>query len=66
MLALGYVGVTHSWAGARLIIVVGGRPVVATIAQTPFFDPEGIRLRATGSRRVDADINVPTTGRRRR
>lgn len=66
MLALGYVGVTHSWVGARLIIVVGGRPVVATVAQTPFFDPEGIRLRATGPRRVDADINAPTTGRRRR
>lgn len=66
MLALGYVGVTHSWVGARLIIVVGGRPVVATVAQTPFFDPEGIRLRATGPRRVDGDVNVPTTGRRRR
>jgi aminomethyltransferase len=54
MLALGYVGVSHSWIGARLIIIVGGRPVSATVAATPFFDPEGIRLRATGPRTVDA------------
>ena len=53
MLALGYVSTTHSWTGSRLIIIVGGRPVVATIANTPFFDPEGIRLRATGPRRVE-------------
>lgn len=52
-LALGYVAASHSWVGARLIILVGGRPVVATVAETPFFDPQGIRLRATGPRRVD-------------
>lgn len=51
-LALGYVAASHSWVGARLIILVGGRPVVATVAETPFFDPQGIRLRATGPRRV--------------
>ncbi len=62
MLALGYVGVSHSWVGARLIIIVGGRPVVATVAPTPFFDPQGIRLRATGPRRVDSE----PAGRRRR
>ncbi len=55
MLALGYVGVTHSWVGARLIIIVSGRPVVATVAPTPFFDPQGIRLRATGPRRVESE-----------
>ena len=52
-LALGYVAASHSWIGARLIIVVGGRPVVATVSETPFFDPQGIRLRATGPRRMD-------------
>ena len=52
-LALGYVATSHSWVGARLIILVGGRPVMATVAETPFFDPQGIRLRATGPRRVD-------------
>jgi len=62
MLALGYVGVTHSWVGARLIILVGGRPVVATVAPTPFFDPQGIRLRASGPRRVESET---TSGRRR-
>jgi aminomethyltransferase len=52
-LALGYVATSHSWVGARLIVLAGGRPVVATVAETPFFDPQGIRLRATGPRRVD-------------
>jgi aminomethyltransferase len=54
MLALGYVATTHTWPGARLIVVSGGRPLIATVAATPFFDPEGIRLRATGPRRVDS------------
>lgn len=52
VLALGYVSVTHSWPGARLIVLVNGRPVVATVANTPFFDPQGIRLRATGTRKI--------------
>jgi glycine cleavage system aminomethyltransferase T len=52
VLALGYVSVTHSWPGARLIVMVNGRPVVATVVNTPFFDPEGVRLRATGPRKV--------------
>lgn len=52
VLALGYVSVTHSWPGARLIVLVNGRPMVATVANTPFFDPQGIRLRATGTRKI--------------
>jgi aminomethyltransferase len=63
-LALGYVSTSHSWVGARLIIVVGGRPVLATVASTPFFDPEGLRLRATGSRRAEADAGAGRRGRR--
>lgn len=52
MLALGYVRVTHSWPGARLLVNIAGRPTLATVTPTPFFDPEGIRLRARGPRRV--------------
>lgn len=52
MLALGYVRVTHTYPGARLIAVVGGRPVVATVVNTPFFDPGGVRLRAKEPRSV--------------
>lgn len=66
MLALGYVATTHSWAGSRLIIIVGGRPVVATVANTPFFDPEGIRLRATGPRRVETSHGGTTPRRGKR
>ncbi len=66
MLALGYVDVTHSWPGARLVVISGGRPVVATVASTPFFDPEGIRLRATGPRRVEGVENNPIPPKSRR
>ena len=67
MLALGYVSATHSWPGARMIIIVGGRPVVATVTPTPFFDPQGSRLRAPSARRLpDADSAGATTGGRRR
>ena len=66
MLALGYVGVTHTWPGARLIVVSGGRPIVATVAATPFFDPEGIRLRATGPRRVEGETAAQPSVRRGR
>lgn len=52
MLALGYVNVSHSWPGAKLLVVVNGRSVLATVAPTPFFDPQGVRLRATSSRKV--------------
>lgn len=52
MLALGYVNVSHSWPGAKLLVVVNGRSVLATVAPTPFFDPQGIRLRATSPRKV--------------
>ncbi|MEM7330888.1 MAG: aminomethyltransferase family protein [Chloroflexota bacterium] len=52
MLALAYVDVSHSWPGAKLMVSVGGRPVVATVTNTPFFDPQGIRLRSKGPRKV--------------
>ncbi len=46
MLALAYVRTTHAWPGAKLLVQSAGRQVVATVAQTPFFDPAGNRLRA--------------------
>jgi aminomethyltransferase len=45
MLAMAYVRTSHSWPGAKLVVSVGGRPVPAVVTQTPFFDPQGARLR---------------------
>ena len=45
-LAMAYVEAAHSWPGNSLIVETGGRFVPASIAQTPFFDPENARLRA--------------------
>jgi aminomethyltransferase len=50
MLALAYLDVSHSWPGARVMVASGGgRPLPATVATTPFFDPGGLRLRGTSS-----------------
>jgi aminomethyltransferase len=46
MLALAYVGTAHSWPGSRLLVKIGERYVPATVTPTPFFDPQGARLRA--------------------
>jgi aminomethyltransferase len=46
MLAMAYVDTAHSWPGNNLILESGGRPVLARVAQTPFFDPENARVRA--------------------
>lgn len=46
VLALAYVGTPHTWPGARLLVDVSGRPVPAVVTPTPFFDPQGARLRA--------------------
>jgi aminomethyltransferase len=51
-LALGFVRVSHSWAGCRLMVDIAGRLTPATVTSTPFFDPEGIRLRGKGPRTV--------------
>ena len=48
MLGLAYLDVSHSWPGARVMVATGGgRPVAASVASTPFFDPAGLRLRGT-------------------
>jgi aminomethyltransferase len=46
MLAMPYVKSFHAWPGGRLVVTVKGRPRVATVTPTPFFDPQGMRLKA--------------------
>jgi aminomethyltransferase len=46
VLALAYVSTAHAWPGARLLVEIAGRPVPAVVTPTPFFDPQGARLRA--------------------
>jgi aminomethyltransferase len=71
MLAMAYVRTTHAWPGSKMIVISNGRPVVATVTQTPFFDPGGARLRAKvkdGPERVAADAQAkqpPASSRRR-
>jgi aminomethyltransferase len=45
-LGLGFMRTTHAWPGSKVAILSGGRPITATVVQTPFFDPGGARLRA--------------------
>jgi aminomethyltransferase len=52
MLALGFVRTTHSWPGGRLLVNINDRPVLATVETTPFFDPQGVRLRAKRTRKA--------------
>ncbi len=51
MLVLGYLRTTHSWPGCRLLVRINDRPVLATVETTPFFDAQGVRLRARRSRK---------------
>jgi aminomethyltransferase len=46
MLAMAYVQTAHAWPGSRLLVAIGERYVPATVTPTPFFDPQGARLRA--------------------
>jgi aminomethyltransferase len=48
-LALGYLRTSHAWPGGKVIVQIAGRPISATVAQTPFFDPTGARMRARAS-----------------
>ena len=48
-LALAYLRTSHAWNGARVVIMNAGRPIQATVAATPFFDPSGARMRAKAS-----------------
>jgi aminomethyltransferase len=51
-LALGFVRVTHTYPSAQLLVEVNGRPALAKVVNTPFFDPAGVRLRARGPRKI--------------
>ena len=48
MLALAFVQTSHSWPGCQLLVQIGDRAVPARVVSTPFFDPQGIRMRAKG------------------
>ncbi len=45
MLALGFVRVSHAFPGAKLMVNIAGRPTLATVTDTPFFDKAGMRMR---------------------
>lgn len=61
MLALGYVEVSHTWPGARVMVVIGGRPCLATVVNTPFFDPAGNRLRGNVVRTLTESASAEAT-----
>ena len=46
LLALAYVRTSHTWLGNRLLVESARHYIPATIVPTPFFDPQGARLRA--------------------
>jgi len=46
MLAMAYVQVSHAYPGCRLLVKIGDRNLPAVVTSTPFFDPQGARLRA--------------------
>lgn len=47
-LALAYVKSQYTWPGCKLLVDINGRLTLATVTATPFFDPQGVRLRARG------------------
>lgn len=46
VLATAHLAVAHTQAGTQLTIPIDGAPVAATVVPMPFFDPEGLRLKA--------------------
>jgi aminomethyltransferase len=46
LLVLAYVRASHSYPGSRVLIQIGDRYIPANVVPTPFFDPQGARLRA--------------------
>jgi aminomethyltransferase len=48
-LALAYLRTSHAWNGSKVVVMMAGRPVTATVVATPFFDPTGARMRAKAS-----------------
>ncbi len=58
MLAMAYLNTAHSWPGNTLIVESNGRPVVARVSATPFFDPQNARIRAK-PQEDDARVTPP-------
>jgi aminomethyltransferase len=48
-LALAYLRTSHAWNGSKVVVMMAGRPVTATVVATPFFDLTGARMRAKAS-----------------
>jgi aminomethyltransferase len=46
VLAMAYIDTNHAWPGNQVLVQSGDRPILATLTPTPFFDPQGARLRA--------------------
>ncbi len=45
MVAMAYVKTEHAWPGSNLRVDINGRLTLAKVTSTPFFDPQGIRMR---------------------
>lgn len=45
-LAMAHLKTAFAWPGSRVLVQIGERYLPATVTPTPFFDPQGIRLRA--------------------
>lgn len=45
-LAMAYLDTAHCWPGSRVVLRIGGKPATATVVHTPFFDPDGARMKA--------------------
>ena len=52
-LALAYLRTSHAWSGSKVVVMLAGRPVTATVVATPFFDPTGARMRAKANDGVE-------------
>jgi aminomethyltransferase len=63
MLAMAYIDTAHSWPGNNLVVEINGRPIPAKVTQTPFFDPENARMRATPEEDEKLSELVPATAR---
>ena len=50
MLVLAYVQTTHAYAGAQVMVEVEGESRPAKVVPTPFFDPQGARLRGKANK----------------
>lgn len=46
MLAMAYVKTSFAWPGCKLLVDINGRLAPAKVTATPFFDPQGARMRA--------------------